>query len=203
MAQTYAGNQEWIWTANFEAFDAYPAGIGSTPVGDYRFVVEGLIRKDLTDTEYELTSEPFHVGAWNGLTVDDLRVEPDGSVSFSAGGTYPVIDDNAAFPYVKQHMRNEADRGELVPADIISWCDTCSFRSWVRGEAEIVQAIVTVIRTDGSFELITATRGEDGRFYAATALSEGDVASVWPGAITDTYGETNSDGASIGTNPTL
>ena len=32
-AQTYADNQEWIWTANFEAFNAFPAEIGSTPAG--------------------------------------------------------------------------------------------------------------------------------------------------------------------------
>ncbi|MBV8690118.1 MAG: hypothetical protein JOY57_00555, partial [Actinobacteria bacterium] len=46
---TYRGNaQQWMWTANFEAFDAYPRtfdprGAG-TPDGTYRFVVDGVHR---------------------------------------------------------------------------------------------------------------------------------------------------------------
>ena len=54
---TYSGNQEWMWTANFEAFDAFPAAIGSTPAGTYRFVVDGLIRQGGADTPYHLESE--------------------------------------------------------------------------------------------------------------------------------------------------
>jgi hypothetical protein len=197
-AQTYAGNQEWIWTANFEAFDAYPAEIGSTPVGDYRFVVDGLIRDGSTDVPYSIQSEKFHVRAWDGVEVNELRAEPDGSVSFLASSVYPTIDEGAAFPYVRMHMRNEADRGELRPEDIRSWCDTCSFRPWASG-GEIVSAFVTVARAGGEVEVIPAQRGADGRFYAPAALQPGDTAAVLPGGVVDSYGETNTASGSVGT----
>ena len=37
--KTYAGKQSWLWTANFEAFDAFPRTVipgGQTPAGTYR-----------------------------------------------------------------------------------------------------------------------------------------------------------------------
>jgi hypothetical protein len=195
-AETYAGNQEWIWTANFEAFNAFPAAIGSTPEGTYRFVVDGLIRQDRADVPYELTSSSFDVTAWDGLKVEGLRRETDGSVSFTVDTTYPAIDSGAAFPYVQQHMRTERGTGdEIKPGDQKSWCDTCSFRPWAtRGLVE--EATVTVTRADGSVSSFVATPGDDGRFHAATDLYNGDVASVLPGAVIDNYGESNATGAS-------
>jgi len=188
--ETYSGGQEWIWTANFEAFNAFPAGIGSTPAGEYRFVVDGLIRQGGADTPYHLESATFSVEPWDGVTVEDLRVEDDGAVSFTAGSNYPQIDEGAAFPYVKQHMRGEADRGELRPEEIRSWCDTCSFRPWATGGV-VEEVAVTVTRADGSTEVITAQRGEDGRWYAPTDLYEGDRAEVAAGGAADNYGERN------------
>jgi hypothetical protein len=202
MAQTYAGNQEWIWTANFEAFDSFPAGIGSTPEGDYRFVVNGLIRQNDEDVAYTLNSDQFHVSPWNGIKVEDLRLENDGSVSFTVDGTYPELDEGAAFPYVKMHMRNEADRGELRPEDIRTWCDTCSFRAWAR-QGEILWAVVHVERADGSIEYVVAELHDDGRYYAPTDLHLGDEAVVPYGGVFDSYHETNSviSNFVMGTNP--
>ncbi len=192
---THAGNQEWIWTANFEAFNAFPAGIGSTPAGEYRFVANGLIRQNKVDTPYEVESEPFTVSPWDGVTISDLRVEEDGSVSFSADSVYPEIDEDASFPYVQHHMRNEADRGELRPEEIRTWCDTCSFRPWATS-GEIAEVIVTVTRADGTIELIAAQRGAEGRWYAPTDLYAGDRAEVAAGSALDSYGERNTQPSS-------
>ena len=189
---TYAGNQEWIWTANFEAFNAFPAEIGSTPAGDYRFVVDGLIRQNGTDTRYHLESQTFTVSPWNGVRVSGERLEEDGSMSFTVESKYPELDEGAAFPYVKHHLKNETDRGELRPADIRSWCDTCSFRPWARS-GEVERVIVDVTRADGTTEQVEARRGEDGRWYAPTDLYVGDRAVVATGSASDNYGETNSE----------
>ena len=43
IVETYAGQFAWEWTANFEAYEAFPARLGSTPLGTYRFVVDGCI----------------------------------------------------------------------------------------------------------------------------------------------------------------
>lgn len=189
---TYAGAQEWIWTANFEAFNAFPAGIGSTPAGDYRFVVDGLIRQNDVNAPYHFESEVFPVGPWDGVQVQDLQLADDGSVSFTANSTYPEIDEGAAFPYVTHHMRGEADRGELRPEEIRQWCDTCSFRPWAL-RADIAEITVTVTRADGTIEVIPAQRGEGGRWYAPTDLYAGDTARVAGGDARDAYGETNSE----------
>ena len=199
-SDTYTGNQEWIWTANFEAFNAFPAGIGSTPAGEYRFVVDGVIRESNSDAPYHLESDAFTVSPWDGVSVEDLRVEPDGSVSFSAKSTYPELDEGAAFPYVKRHMKREADRGELRPEEIREWCDTCSFRPWASG-SEVSEVTVTVTRADGSTQEVPARRSDDGRWYAPADLYKGDRAEIAAGDARDGYGERNgtSSGAVEGT----
>ena len=201
-AQTYAGNQEWKWTANFEAFNAFPAAIGSTPTGDYRFVVDGLIRQGGADKPYHLESEPFTVSRWDGVRVEDVRLEDDGSVSFTTDSTYPDLDEGAAFPYVRRHTRNEADRGEVRGEDIRTWCDTCSFRPWAT-KGEVEAAVVTVTRADGSEEEVPAQRTGDGRWVAAADLFEGDTARVAAGDVVDNYGERNGESSAAvnGTRP--
>jgi len=189
---TYAGMQEWIWTANFEAFNAFPAGMGSTPDGEYRFVVDGLIRQDMSDTPYHLESDPFTVTAWDGLRVQDIRAEPDGSVSFSVDSTYPELDEDAAFPYVTHHLRSERGGGdELWPGDTREWCDTCSFRPWAT-KGTVETATVTVERVGGLVETVQASL-VDGRWLAPVTLFDGDVAYVETGGVVDNYGEVNSE----------
>lgn len=193
-AQTYAGNQEWIWTANFEAFHPLPAGIGSTPEGEYRFVVNGLIRQGGEDVSYSLTSDEFEVSAWDGIEVQDLRVEPDGSVSFGVDTTYPLGKDGGPFEdYIDLNaQKGEADRGEIKPGDLKSWHHLRSFRPWAT-EGIVEQAIVTVTRVDGTVDSVTAVLGDDSRFHAVTDLYEGDRAVVRPGGVVDNYGETNGN----------
>src|SRR6185295_18689798 len=88
---TWTDKQEWRWTANFEAFDAFPRAAvpgGQTPAGTYRFVVDGQIRSGRADQPYHLESAPFTVSPWGGLTASDPQRSAD-SVSFVADASYP------------------------------------------------------------------------------------------------------------------
>ena len=185
-ADTYAGAQEWVWTAGFEAFDAFPAEIGSTPVGEYRFVIDGLIRQAGADAPYHLESDSFTVSPWNGLEVADLKAEPNGSVSFTVSSGYPQTYESA-FPYVSVQMLGEA--GEDAVND--PFCATCSFRPWATS-GTVRSATVTVVRADGSTQLVPAQLS-DGRWIAKTNLGPGDSAFVAAGDVVDNYGEVNSN----------
>lgn len=185
-ADTYSGNQQWEWTANFEAFNANPKGIGSTPVGEYRFVVEGMRRVGGADQAYRLASRTFRVDRWDGVSVSDLILHEDGSVSFTAASEYPRTypDETPRFPYITVNsQRDELGR---------SFCTRCSFRPWAT-QGAIETATVTVERADGTIESVEATRSGD-RWHAPVTLYEGDRAYVASGDVVDEYGERNGAG---------
>ena len=175
VATTYAGNTEWQWTANFEAFDGFPARLGQTPAGTYRFVVDGVIRSGGAGEPYHLVSEPFTVSRWTGVRVTDARREPNGNVSFVASSTYPRTYESP-FKFI-------ADDGNTV------LCKTCSFRPWA-SSSPVRQATVTVKRAGGGVSQVSAVL-RNGRWYATTALRAGDRAFVAPGALIDANGEVN------------
>lgn len=199
LVDTYSGNQEWIWTANFEAFNAFPAGIGSTPEGEYRFAVEGTYRSQPTvDGGYEITSEPFTVSAWDGINVRDLTVADDGSVSFGVDPIqYPKSYDSE-FPYIRSS--GQTPQGDdVIKNDELGkpFCTTCTFRPWASGSS-VASATVTVERAEGTTEQVPATRGEDGKWHADTKLYAGDRAYVAEGGVEDEYGESNAQRSSVG-----
>ncbi|HEX9711206.1 MAG TPA: neutral/alkaline non-lysosomal ceramidase N-terminal domain-containing protein [Actinomycetota bacterium] len=176
---TYAGNQEWRWTANFEAFSAFPRTAipgGQTPAGTYRFVADGTSRSGGADTPYHLESAPFTVSPWNGITAGDPRIEEDGSVSFTVDTAYPRTYDSA-FRFIR-------DDGNQV------LCRTCSFRPWA-SRGEVASATVRVVRAGSSVELVAASLDGE-RWVAPTALGPGDTAIIDAGGIVDTFGETNA-----------
>ncbi|MDQ3914002.1 MAG: hypothetical protein M3323_01540 [Actinomycetota bacterium] len=181
VANTYRGDEEWVWTAGFEAFDAFPAGIGSTPAGEYRFVVDGDIRQGGEPVTYHLESDPFLVQPWDGVEVTDLRVDP-GAVSFRATSNYPRTYEGSPFPYVAVATKND-DTG-------VPFCTTCSFRPWA-SSGQIVSAGVTVVRSTGAVEVVPAQL-VDGRWSAPVVLGAGDRAYVEAGAVLDEYGERNA-----------
>jgi hypothetical protein len=85
-----AGQHEWHWTAHFEAFASRFDAVErnrATPAGIYRFVVDGHQRKNKAATPYHVESQPFRVYPWRGITIDDMRIEDDGTVSFAVGPT--------------------------------------------------------------------------------------------------------------------
>jgi hypothetical protein len=192
-SDTYTGQQEWLWTANFEAFDAFPVEIGSTPTGEYRFVVDGLIREGPpnANTAYHLESDPFTVSPWDGIVVGDITLEDDGSASFADPSvkypaTYPSTH-TPEFPYVNGEKKND-DLGH-------EFCTRCSFRPWASGN-QVVEAVVSVLDADGQVvREVPASKGDDGRWHAETDLYRGERAFIAPGAVKDGNGETNGAGS--------
>jgi hypothetical protein len=177
LLDTYAGGQEWRWTATFEAFDAFPAAVlpgGQVPTGHYRFVLTGHIRQAGETVPYALESEAFTVSPWTGVSADDPRLEDRGAVSFRARSAYPRTYDSP-FPFVAD------DGGDLL-------CTTCSFRPWAAG-AEVVAAVVQV-ESPGRDRTVPAVLA-DGRWTAQTRLHRGESAYIPAGGLTDTFGETN------------
>jgi hypothetical protein len=104
------GSHEWHWTAHFEAFASRfktVEGLRATPAGVYRFVVRGERRQNRAVVDYAVNSDAFHVQPWTGITVEDMRVEPDGTVSFKAG---PSSSDK------RHHL---VDSGESSPSSYV------------------------------------------------------------------------------------
>ena len=117
LAQQEAGQFVWEWTATFEAYssdqdepDLQGVLRDQVPEGTYRFVVRGCHRNQVPGTgptppdptdycgahdptgrvaEYTVASDTFEVSRWDGITVDDLRLD-GGTVSFATGPDYPV-----------------------------------------------------------------------------------------------------------------
>ncbi|HVM18581.1 MAG TPA: neutral/alkaline non-lysosomal ceramidase N-terminal domain-containing protein [Egibacteraceae bacterium] len=175
-AATYAGATEWLWTANFEAFTAFPRRLGQTPEGTYRFVVDGHHRAGRKANPYHLTSEPFTVSPWGGVRADEVSVDGGGDVSFSAAATYPRTY-SSPFRFIRDDGRTDV-------------CKTCTFRPWA-SSAEVASAVVTVRRADGSVARVAAVR-RDGRWTASTGLRAGDRAWIAPGDLRDANGEINA-----------
>jgi hypothetical protein len=180
VAATYSGAQEWRWTANFEAFDAFPRAAvpgGQTPAGTYRFVVDGTIRTGGSDRPYHLESAAFSVSTWRGITVRDARRDGD-SVSFVVDPVVYPRTYTSRFRYIRD------DSNPVL-------CRTCSFRPWAK-TGNVSSATVHVVRAGGSVEDVAASPLGD-RWVAPVALGEGDTATIEPGGVLDTFGETNGE----------
>jgi hypothetical protein len=211
--QSYlTGGQEWHWTAHFEVFAANfdtIEGVRATPEDTYRFVVDGRRREGGAPVPYRLESQPFRVDPWDGITVEDLRVERAGRISFtvgprrkltvSSGG--PTIQaeigpidypDSYASPIGFIDNARQAFRDPAAPSDParLEWyCFPCSFRPWAdTGRPD--RAWLTVVHADGSQERLTAQRRGD-RFVVSRPLRRGERAYVAAGDVTDAFGNVN------------
>lgn len=178
VANAKTGSFAWKWTANFEAFDAWPRTTvpgGQVPNGTYRFVVDGTARTGLENEAYHLTSAPFEVTPWTGITVSDLRREANGDVSFVVDPIrYPRTYSNPAVSWFIK------DDGKTTV------CETCAFRPWATTGA-VASASVTVdgAKVPASFDAAT------GRWVAPAQLWNGASAVVAVGDVVDEYGEVN------------
>jgi neutral/alkaline ceramidase-like enzyme len=207
------GNQKWKWTAHFEAFvSRFDTGERpvATPPGKYRFVVDGLRRSGGSAVPYHLTSREFSVKPWSGITVDDVRVDAGGLVSFKVGPRHvrPVVGGGgpnlsaeigpidypdsykSPIPFIKEERTFVRD--PAAPGDVskLEWyCLACSFRPWIDvGDAS--SAVVTVVHTNGSREPVPASL-QGGRWVAARAIGPFDAAFVGSGCVVDKYGDYN------------
>lgn len=211
-----AGQFEWVWTATFEAFVSELPNLGGrpgiTPAGMYRFVVDGQHRALMSfpnANPYHLVSETFEVTPWDGITVEDLRVEPDGTVSFAVGPVHTFT----TFKWKAEDETVTRNPGYTVgPVDYpdsyeggISWirnerqlfdgeqqyCGRCTFRPWAdSAELAVNEVPVTVRRPGGSTYVITATP-VNGRWITGERIPMNHTAFVASGVIVDQYGERN------------
>lgn len=176
--RTYVGQQEWIWTANFEAYSAFPARLGSTPPGHYRFCVEGRSRRSFEFVPYAFCSDSFAVSAWHGLAVKNL-VRDDSGLRFDVDLAYPRSYEGSAFTFI-------ADNGSP------RICDTCTFRPWAT-VAQFDHAQLDVQRNSGKGETLPAACDADGsNCRVAVTLAAGDRATV---RVFDRDGNTGSAAA--------
>ncbi|PXV66623.1 neutral/alkaline ceramidase-like enzyme [Sinimarinibacterium flocculans] len=178
--RTYAGMQEWIWTAGFEAYSAHPARLGSTPPGRYRFCVEGRTRQSFATQDYAFCSAPFTVSVWDGIAIENLSVGDDAIAFDVASVVYPRTPGETAFPFI-------ADNGSA------RICDTCTFRPWARTGA-FERAVIEVTGEEGESEggarEVPVACGAQGRnCRAAISPAPGDRMTV---RVFDTDGNTGS-----------
>ncbi len=214
VASYLTGGQAWPWTAHFEAFVApFDTGSGSraTPAGTYRFVVHGMHRSGGAAAAYDLVSDEFEVRPWSGITVEDVRLEPDRTVSFRvgprsthsvSGGGPPLEAEIGPIDYPDSYDsparfiedRRTAYRDPAAPGDArrLEWfCFTCSFRPWLDA-GNATRAVVT-IRDAASGQVIAragAHRAGD-RWVTSRHLARGQAARVAVGGVTDAYGDYN------------
>ena len=163
--RTYVGMQEWLWTASFEAYSAFPVRLGSTALGRHRFCVEGVSRQALSDAPYAFCSEPFLVAPWDGIAITDAQLV-DGRVSFAV----PTVDYPRSYAGGLKFVADNEDP---------RICDTCSFRPWAR--SGVLQRAEVVIRSaEGSGEqgVVPASCDAQGRCSAAVVLAAGEQAVI-------------------------
>ncbi len=238
-----AGQFEWRWTATFEAFaseidqpDARGVRRDRTPPGQYRFVVDGCHRGPVPGAAgpdgsghacpsadptgrvaaYSLTSEPFTVRPWDGLTVDDLQADGP-TVSFAVGPApaFPVawsntdhlglrgpaidlpdsydspivfIDDEAS---VVAHGDTDGDGQAAGDADDERFCFHCTFRAWADTSA-VVEATVAWTHANGSDGgTVTATFDPATGRFTATLPPTARTVTVPAGGLVGAFGEVN------------
>ena len=208
------GQQQWRWTAHFEAFDGSASSLartGSTPAGQYRFVVDGDHRDGRRANDYHLESRTFEVRRWGGITVEDLDIEPDGHVSVQIGprntvnvpgigavriGPIDYPDSYASpIPFIRNNRTFTRDPAAPNDPTKLEWfCNTCTFRNWA-DTGRVTQVKVTIRRAAGGAVTSLATLGPDGRWHTAQTLLPGDTATVEIGNVRDEYGNFNATGS--------
>ena len=214
----------WTWTAHFEAFasryDLFsPEGVSdagtATPPGTYRFVVDGRARKDGATKDYQVKSDPFTVTQWDGIRAEDVRREPDGTVSFRVGprreipmpgftpatteiGPIDYPDSYAGDPYaaprkaafIKDERSFVRDpEAPTDPAKVEWYCLECSFRPWLDA-GDAVKATVTFVDSNGFTREVAATE-QGGRWRTSETLGAGGSAYVGAGCVQDAFANYN------------
>jgi len=219
------GSFEWRWSAHFEAFAApfeTNEGTRSTPVGNYRFVVNGRRRKGRQEVPYHVESKSFAVRPWSGVTVSDLKRDGDGHVSFQVGprsvdkkhkdvdnGQTVSVPEVGPIDYPDSYTYGAGDplprfikdepaikRDPAAPGDPSKgelYCFACRFRPWLdSGDAD--HATFALVAGDGSTRTVTATKQGD-RWRSEEALGSGETAFVPRGCVQDEFGDFNGAGS--------
>ena len=203
LATWRAGQFEWIWTAGYEAYvsevpvtdaDTKTPSTGgyATPEGQYRFVISGLHRAvDAPGPAvYNLTSEPFAVSAWSGLTVQaDTINEGVGNVSFTLG---PQIAHS-----VFQFGARTRDPESVAPARLVGPVDYPDTWATLRETAE---ALIPWLRNERN--LYRYASGDEEQYchrctfrpWADEGVASAVTVTIDLGVTTDTVEATTTDG---------
>lgn len=229
LATWRAGEFEWVWTAGYEAYasevpvtDAQdvtrPQAAYATPVGTYRFVIEGQHqpRQGLPPASYQFNSGSFDVAAWSGIDVDaDSIVSNAGQVSFGLGpSTIHTTFQNGA------DTRRDRDHAPRVVGPIDypdTWDDLLTggepLIPWLRNErnlyfysngqeeqychrctfrpwidAGVAESVTVTVELLGEASSVEAS-SSDGVNWRAEVV--GESAYIAPGGIVDQFGNTN------------
>ena len=206
---------EWHWTAHFEAFASNFETIegeratpdGHLPLRRRRPAPPRAGRR----CPYHLESEPFAVEPWDGITVEDLRAEQDGRISFtvgprrtltvSSGG--PTIQaeigpidypDSYASPARFINDTRQRTATPRRPGDPLRWSGSASPAPSAPGPTRATpkRAWLTVTRSDGTQQRIRAQRRGD-RFFVTRTLKRGERAHVAAGDVVDAFGNVNGE----------
>jgi len=204
-----AGMFEWNWEATFEAFDSDISlpdmrGVSrtQTPAGTYRFVIDGIRHAGFgTKVPYHLESSSFTVGAWRGITIPNIQLEGDGTVSFTVGPVHTLPNVSAPIDYPDSYaspfpfIRNERTLKTYKPGpeDDQSFCFPCSFRPWAEA-GQVATATLTIhhlLPLPSGSNVTSPTTFASGRYRSTLSLAPGDTAYVAVGGVVDTNGEIN------------
>ena len=214
------GGQVWKWTATFEAFVSRfplvaPDGTKyrATPAGTYRFRVRGLRRQGGAEQAYATVSRPFAVTAWDGLTVEQARVDAGGHVTFGAGPSRTVTERRirgTVTPDLGQQTftigpvdfpdfaRDQAaggvrffDKARGYSAESLAkrdeaqhYCLDCRFRDWLDATGRL-SATVTIVDRRGH-RRVERQSTSDGRFRTKSTLGRDERAEI---VIRDAWGD--------------
>jgi hypothetical protein len=173
LVQTYVGRQDWTWSANFEAYAAFPKRLGGVPPGTYRFVVDGNIRQGFKTVPYHLESGSFTVSPWSGIQVENVTVSGT-AVSFEVPPIIYPASYTSEFPFI-----DGTDGGKRI-------CKQCSFRPWAT-VGRVASATVEVVRANGSRETVAA-KPSGSTWSAPASLADGDRVTI---RVIDSNGETS------------
>jgi hypothetical protein len=219
-----SGGFEWRWTAHFEAFSSFvraSEGNRGTPPGTYRFVVDGRRRQGRSVVAYRVTSDRFEVGAWSGISVNDLRVDRRRRVSFRVGprtvrglkdergklsaeigpidypDTYSYERGGPLPRFIENKVTGQRDPDDPDnPARVEWFCTDCSFRPWIDfGDAR--RATVTFFRRGRRTRRVRA-RLARGRWRTSARLRRGETAIVGRGCVQDRFVNFNGKPARTG-----
>jgi hypothetical protein len=224
------GGQVWKWTATFEAFvsrfrvvDPSGEAYRATPAGTYRFRVRGVRRQGGADAQYAITSREFDVAPWDGLTVEQAKLDALRHVTFGAGPSRTVTESRirgTETPNLGQQSftigpvdfpdfaRDQAATGVLYfnkargysaqslaqKDDAEHYCLDCRFRDWLDATGKL-RATVTFLGRQGRVHAVERIRTTDGTFRTERQLGPYEHAEI---TIQDHWGNTTAEPVTVG-----
>ncbi len=175
--QALGGQHTWIWTARFEAYTAFPARLGSTQPGEYRFCIVGRRKAAGSIEGYRFCSNTFEVKPYSKIAITDV-VKNATSVSFTVPAIrHPIIVKSEMFPAIKESTSDKR------------FCVSCNLRPWAV-DGKLAEAVLVVKQGEKERRIKAACDATLGRCSADVPAGFGAVAVE----VKDTDGNTGVKG---------